>query len=300
MNASIQHNATAQENYSCLPFRSVPDQQNTVVVSNTDVLLSGKLSIKAKKRNSLDFFEKMGNYDDCDSNKFSLKRTVCEMNGPAQQRRRLSLNGLLSSTQALSLYTTADECDQQEANKPMIASHQHMRLDEHLPSQSRAVRFVDPNVSIDGLHPEQKCVSPSNYDSDIHQYEYETLPLNEENEVSVHRRKRRRFERRNSKTPAMLMSIISPMFNELQEDIFLNAETDDTWNILQHRNNVMLYEYQQNDCSQGHGVSRKKHVEDTPLMYTKEDSINDSIAAAEKLIHRLRQRAFYSSNDDEI
>jgi hypothetical protein len=166
--------------------------------------------------------------DDRDNN-CSLKRTVCEMRGPAHRRRRLSLNALLSRTRELSLYSSSDGAIGQSTD-PMIdscLSETSSRRRRNKPSESsptkESVRFADHTIGIEG----DGCKRPANDESDDRCYEYEALPLNEENELIGYRRKRRRFERRNSKTPAMLMSIISPMIFELRQESFIDYESSE-------------------------------------------------------------------------
>jgi hypothetical protein len=288
MNESVENNVAAQNMYSGLA--SVSENNDNVHI---DMLQIRKSPMKIAQQRSLDVIRDvtMGNDDFCDRCSYSLKRTVCDVTVPAQRRRRLSLNKLLASTRSLSLHSTSDEYLQAQANPPVVESSPSktplpIQNKQSMPCSSRAVCFADCNFSNDG---ESRDQDRDNHDDDSNtvQYGYESLTLNEENELQGHRRKRRRFERRNSKTPAMLMSIISPMFAELHDIIDESA-------------------FNYNDSSSVSSKSRKEcsHLDTSPINAKGEEitsitgrahDIGESLVVAESLVNQLRQRTFLFS-----
>lgn len=168
------------------------------------------------------------------------------------------------------------------------------------------------------------------YDDDHNDYGYETTPLHDvdysnnftdlDNEL---RRKRRRFSRRNSKTPAMLMAMISPILTELHKDAmnhchnsfnsnFANYNSSSSSSLHTSFSQISIRDlhqsssstrvvsssdegyYNSNTNSSDDAVPVSLHDSSTTLCCCDNSSTSDdidmSLEVAEDLVHRLKKR----------
>jgi hypothetical protein len=232
-------------------------------------------------------------------------------------RRQTSLNRLLSSTNVWR--TTSSSTSSYAAsvipNSPLIL--QELQQQGHI-ELSYTTKAISQN-NVDKRTSEDKCLTDvtaiatrpkrSYYATETDLlYGYEKTPLHDnddygDEEKLLERQKRRRFARRNSKTPAMLMAMLSPLLSNFHQGHgtdSLSLESDNSEPLLtgfrsSHNDGSVSLPYPSSSTSSSSSycalsLSTEQTDMTIPSDMNVEDELDNGIDVAEDLVFQLQKR----------